>query len=510
LLDRSILTATPTPTRLRHTKGPEHRPPRYVFLALRSEDDTAVGFSALLPEAGVEPSDALCSRLAQVPTQYVYTTASPEAAVFFAETGSGPGFIGGYGLPRSPSKRQVAKVDLSMFKGEILDLSSIGGCQQHRLKKDSKSWEFAFDHGMVLLVGYVHPRLIAAVFDLEANPLPLNIATPLSARQNIPFDAFTASLPDNVRRKLASEWSGEAAGERMQCAPGHMMRDSQGLASDARSRASVVWDVKQRLDAELRKLEARRHHLSPHLEGVMEQELASCERAFRNAVKTGVIDKVEYSSVLVMRNWRCTEEFPYSTVTGIHSESEVVLRGTPYQTRLAMHGNAAIEVVHCAAQKAATDSAGHVCRHCMATQPAEFHLLRNVKNDGQSVLWPPYFRLFCFDPATEELDELLNTLGGTNLRDSEHPHVFPSDEVGFAFALERLPTALAGLEATLPREYVEDTDEVALPQRPLYLVLVVPEGVPDMYGETHDNIVAPLCVPPCRGLSVRVAAPESI
>jgi len=491
-IDCTVLSSTPTPLR---RQGPELSSgcPRYVFYPLRGEDDADIGFSASSPEEAVDPSDALDGWF-KGPTQFLYTTASPEAALFFAETGSGPGFAGAcHGMPRATSKRAVAKIDISMFKGEVLDASSIHGCGQHGLKKDSKSWEFALDHQMVLLVGYIHPRLVTKVFDLEMNPLPSwRCPSNASVCPAISFDSFTAAMPTLIKQVLARDWAGEHAGQTLQCPTGRNQRDMQGLASDAQSRAAVCWDAKQRLDEELRKLEARKARLEPHLELVMENEMSTCEKAYRAASRLGVIGPAEESHILVMKGWRCVEEFPYWAATNCHVESEVWLRGTQYQTRLALNGPAAMECVHAVAVDAQVD--GCPCRHCMWTKPAEFHLLRNVGLDGPSVVWPPYFKLLCFDPATEELDELLDTVNGAMVRDSEHPHVFPSDEVGFSFALERLPLALAGLEATLPRKNVEDTTEVALPHRPLYLVLVVPENATFMKGQTHEE--APLYVAP--------------
>jgi len=495
LIERTVLSATPTPLR---RQGPElsSGPPRYVFYALRADDDADIGFSASSPEEAMEPCDALTS---SSPTQFLYASASPEAALFFAESSTGPGFAGAnLGLPRTSAKRVVAKIDLGGFKGEVLDISTIAGCGQHQLKKDSKSWEFALDHQIVLLVGYVHPRLVTNVFNLETHPLPSWRSPAACTPRAMSFDSFSVSLPGLVKQILARDWAGENAGQRLQGATGQMQsaskqRDAQGLATDTRSRAVVCWEAKQRLDEEQQKLDAKMKNLSRHLEIVQENDSASCERAFQNALRNGSIGPAEESHILVMKGWRCTEEYPYWAATNCHADSEVWLRGTQFQTRLALNGPAAIECVHRVAEDSQAE--GCPCRHCMWTKPAEFHLLRNVALDGPNVTWPPYFRLFCLDPATEELDELLNTLGGTYIRDSEHPHVFPSDEVGFSFSLDRLPLSLAGLEATLPRDNVEDTDEVALPQRPLYLVVVVPQNATYMRGQTHDE--APLYVPPC-------------
>jgi hypothetical protein len=496
LIDRSVLTSTPTPLR---RQGPEpsplaSEPPRFVFYTLREEDDPDIGFSALSPEEAVEPADVLAGRFTGR-TQFICATASAEAALFFSESSSGPGFASARaGLPRANSKRVVAKIDLGSFKGEVLDVSSLAGCGQHELKKDAKAWEFALDHQMVLLVGYVPPRLVTAVFDLEMNPLPPLRTSPASPhRKPVSLDTFTASLPVLVKQILVRDWAGDTVGQRMERAMGKKSRDAQGLATDARSRSEVCWDAKQRLDEEMRKLELRKKRLAPQLEMVTDYEMTACEKAFKEASIKGMIGPAEESHILVMRDWHCLHEYPFCARTTCNMDSEVMLRGTQFQARLALSGPAALRSVHQVAIEAPMD--GCPCRHCMWTKPAEFQLLRNVSADGPSVVWPPYFRLFCFDPTTEELEELLNTLGGSRIRDSEHPHVFPSDEVGFAFGLDRLPWALAGLKATLPLTEVTETDQVALPQRPLYLVVVVPQGVPRMVGQEDEE--APLYCPPC-------------
>merc|ERR1719498_244180 len=141
-----------------------------------------------------------------MPSQYIYATASPEAALFFAVTGSGPGFAGAYGKPPSPPKRVVVQIDLDAFKGEILDMSSAAGCEQYALKKDSQAWDMAFDHKMVMLVGYVQPHLVTKVFDLQRNPMPgLNNPNRL-ANSAITFQAFRATLPQEAKAVLSRDW----------------------------------------------------------------------------------------------------------------------------------------------------------------------------------------------------------------------------------------------------------------------------------------------------------------
>jgi hypothetical protein len=460
-----------------------NKPPRYVYYALRDDEEVDFGFSAIGPEQAVEPAEALLDKgLPLGGSQFIFATASCEAALFFAESGKGPGFARPCSKTRSRPKRVVAKIDLSAFKGEVIDVSTAAGCEHYGLKRESKAWEFAIDLQMVLLVGYVHPRLYKS-FDLEANPLPH--WGPPNAQRAASFDTFSASLTDLHKRIIQRDWVGDSGNQRLTFSSGHQVRDAQGLASDDCSRGSVSWENKHRLEEEMRKLTERRRRMELQLEIVRDREIESCRRAFMREVARGRICEFDEYRILEMKNWICEQEHPFAASA---EHSELWLSGTFYSATIAMYGTAARES---ACRIAQTQKDG--CQHCSWTQPAEFQLMRNVARDGPNPVWPPYYQLFSFDPETQSLDTILNTMNGACIRDSRHPHVFPTDEVGFAFPLQRLPTALSALEATLPRLDAEDTSEVTLPQRPLYLVLAVPKGVPQMRASNHSE--APLSIP---------------
>jgi hypothetical protein len=270
----------------------------------------------------------------------------------------------------------------------------------------------------------------------------------------------------------------------------------QGLDSASRIQ---FWEVKHEVDERQRFFEKEQSRLKLHAQQVMDKELTMFEDVLKRYMAAGRICRTSEYHFLPIASWTLKKDYPYAARSIITRHSEVWLRGINYRARMALHGPAAI----CQLCKVAEDHCvdGEPCKHCQWTRPAEFQLLRNVARDGPSVMWPPYFKLYAYDPATEELDELLDTLQGIQVRDSEHPHVFPSDEVGWAFPLDVLPTALAGLETTLPTDDVRNVEDVAMPRRPLYLVLVVPEVAPLMVA-SQDN-ADPLRVQPLVQLDPR-------
>lgn len=86
-------------------------------------------------------------------SQFLHVTRSPAVALYYAEAfGNG-------------SKHLVVRIDLSDFKGCVTDVSNAFGCNENRVRSDTKVYNFATQHQVVMLTGYVHHSMIVDQFE---------------------------------------------------------------------------------------------------------------------------------------------------------------------------------------------------------------------------------------------------------------------------------------------------------------------------------------------------------
>ena len=207
---------------------------RYVYRALRPDEDVIVGLRAWDPAADRTMEQALAE--GGVANQFLHTTLLPEVALYYAE------------YTTTKSKQQIVEIDLDGFGGEVIDVSDSYGCSRHGIKHH-KAFHFAVKHKVVMLKGYVKPYRLGKV--LNTAPFRLNIHGYPS------FEDFVYKLPRSVLLEVQRYWRLDPTWAK--CRKLHMQEaPDQAWKDDDAVQSGVLKQESERLAEQIAKLEAQK------------------------------------------------------------------------------------------------------------------------------------------------------------------------------------------------------------------------------------------------------------
>lgn len=209
---------------------------RYVYRALRSDEDVMAGLRARDPAANRTISQAL--EEGKVASQFLEATISPEVALFYAKAYS------------KTSKQQIVEIDLEGFHGEVVDVSDPHACNCHDIPRSSKAYNFATKHKVVMIKGYIRPeRLSNKVFEAA------EYFRDYSGRQS--FDDFVSDLPETMRQEVTRYWRLDTFSTRCR-RPISKTSLNQAVHEDDAARKLVLMKASDWLSQEIEKLERLR------------------------------------------------------------------------------------------------------------------------------------------------------------------------------------------------------------------------------------------------------------
>ncbi|CAE7800063.1 unnamed protein product [Symbiodinium sp. CCMP2456] len=226
----------------------QHYVQRYVYRALRSDEDVMAGLRARDPAANRTIAQAL--QEGALANQFLHTTVSPEVALYYAEAVS------------KNSKQQVVEIDLEYFDGEVIDVSDPHGCKCHDISPGSKASNFAVKHGVVMLKGYIQPSRLGKVLSTAA--------LRLDATAQRSLEGFLSALPERVRSKVKTYWRTDPA--RTRCRKPSEQEPSEQVCRDDAAQRLVLKRASEKLLQEIMELEARRALIDAQLQQIQERE----------------------------------------------------------------------------------------------------------------------------------------------------------------------------------------------------------------------------------------------